>query len=234
MDFTEFANRLRDIIGGTDNTAAFTKSLFETVTDDTDALKDVSTETYKSYFNGNTSISRLAKKLLPRMSMEGFIEYIEQFEGDTLQRLADAFEKDIPDINACNVAVKLSEQFETIIKAAARKKRKAPTPPPAESTMSADQEEIINNMKAGLLAFAQRADEVVHEMAEKSRENKRKHAEEQAQYEKIDGEVVDDDEPEQAKDSSGNTTIIQHQTNVIQNGDNNSNITNNGTININL
>lgn len=234
MDFTEFANRLRDIIGGTDNTAAFTKSLFETVTDDTDALKDVSTETYKSYFNGNTSISRLAKKILPRMSMEGFIEYIEQFEGDTLQRLADAFEKDIPDINACNVAIKLSEQFETIIKAAAGKKRKAPTPPPAESTMSADQEEIINNMKAGLLAFAQRADEVVHEMAEKSRENKRKHAEEQAQYEKIYGEVVDDDEPEQAKDSSGNTTIIQQQTNVIQNGDNNSNITNNGTININL
>jgi len=36
---------------------------------------------------------------------------------------------------------------------------------------------------------------------------------------------------EQPKDES-NTTIIQHQTNVVQNGDNNINLTNNGTINI--
>ena len=92
----------------------------------------------------------------------------------------------------------------------------------------------MNNIKAGLLVFAKAADAVVHEAAEKSRENKRKHAEEQAQYEKIDAEVVTDEEPEQTKDSGGNTTIIQHQNNVVQTGDNNVNITNNGTLNLNL
>ena len=103
-----------------------------------------------------------------------------------------------------------------------------------EEAPAEDQEEIMNNIKAGLLVFAKAADAVVHEAAEKSRENKRKQAEEQAQYEKVDAEVVTDDEPEQTKDSSGNTTIIQHQNNVVQTGDNNVNITNNGTLNLNL
>lgn len=103
-----------------------------------------------------------------------------------------------------------------------------------EETYAEDQEEILGNMVNFISGFNRAAKIVLHQAAEQSRENKRKHAEEQAQYEKIDGEVVDDDEPEQTTDSGGNTTIIQHQTNVIQNGDNNSNITNNGTININL
>lgn len=34
--------------------------------------------------------------------------------------------------------------------------------------------------------------------------------------------------------SKQNTTVIQQQTNVVQNGDNNINLTNNGTINIKL
>lgn len=233
MDFTEFANRLRDTIGGKANTIRFTKTLFETITDDTDALKDVKNNTYKAYFNGSTSITGMARKISPSMNMDGFIEYIEGFE-ESQQRLADTFIDVIPDIDACNCSIKLADLFESIVKEAAARKRKSPSSQPAESTYSEDLEEIASNIRPALLQFAQAADALLHQTAEKSRENKRKHAEEQAQYEKIDGEVVDDDEPEQAKDSSGNTTIIQHQTNVIQNGDNNSNIMNNGTININL
>ena len=41
------------------------------------------------------------------------------------------------------------------------------------------------------------------------------------------------DSQEQPKEEA-NTTIIQQQTNVVQNGDNNINLTNNGTINIKL
>ena len=41
--------------------------------------------------------------------------------------------------------------------------------------------------------------------------------------------VPEDDEPQKQ-----NTTIIQQQTNVVQNGDNNINLTNNGTINFKI
>lgn len=40
--------------------------------------------------------------------------------------------------------------------------------------------------------------------------------------------------PENEEPSNQNTTVIQQQTNVVQNGDNNINLTNNGTINIKL
>lgn len=53
----------------------------------------------------------------------------------------------------------------------------------------------------------------------------------------IEAEVVDDEEPSGAADEDKEDkkiTVIQHQTNVVQNGENNINLTNNGTINFNL
>ncbi len=235
MTFPEFAQKLNSLIGGGENTVRFTHSLFETVApEDADMLAEYSDSSYKHYYNGKTSISKLAKRIMPHLYMVGFEEYIDNQEGDTVQRIADGFSDDIPDIYAGNCGSKLATLFESIILEAAGVQKTVPAPTPAKNSLSEDQEEIMNNIKAGLLVFAKAADAVVHEAAEKSRENKRKHAEEQAQYEKIDAEVVTDEEPEQTKDSGGNTTIIQHQNNVVQNGDNNVNITNNGTLNLNL
>ncbi|MEG1406929.1 MAG: hypothetical protein RSD23_03650 [Ruthenibacterium sp.] len=52
--------------------------------------------------------------------------------------------------------------------------------------------------------------------------------------ETIAAEVVDDHEPSGAVDEDKKITVIQHQTNVVQNGENNFNLTNNGTMNFNL
>lgn len=55
--------------------------------------------------------------------------------------------------------------------------------------------------------------------------------------ETIEAEVVDDYEPSGAADEDKEDkkiTVIQQQTNVVQNGENNINLTNNGTINFNL
>lgn len=55
--------------------------------------------------------------------------------------------------------------------------------------------------------------------------------------ETIEAEVVDDYEPSGAADEDKEDkkiTVIQHQTNVVQNGENNFNLTNNGTMNFNL
>lgn len=56
----------------------------------------------------------------------------------------------------------------------------------------------------------------------------------QVEAETVEAEVVDDNEPSGAADEDKEDkkiTVIQHQTNVVQNGENNFNLTNNGTMN---
>lgn len=50
----------------------------------------------------------------------------------------------------------------------------------------------------------------------------------------VEAEVADDEMPSGAAPEEQKITIIQHQTNVVQNGENNFNLTNNGTMNFNL
>ena len=56
----------------------------------------------------------------------------------------------------------------------------------------------------------------------------------QDKSETIEAEVVDDEEPSGAAAEDKKITVIQQQTNVIQNGENNFNLTNNGTMNFDL
>ena len=50
----------------------------------------------------------------------------------------------------------------------------------------------------------------------------------------IEAEVADDEVPSGAAKEDKKITVIQHQTNVVQNGENNFNLTNNGTMNFNF
>lgn len=52
--------------------------------------------------------------------------------------------------------------------------------------------------------------------------------------EPIEVEIVDDEQPSDAAKEDKKITVIQHQTNVVQNGENNFNLTNNGTMNFNF
>lgn len=72
MEFFEFAQILRPIIGGSDNTSVFVCTLFDAIiTDDgRDILEEVKPCTYKTYFNGNTGISRIAQKISPYIEPE--------------------------------------------------------------------------------------------------------------------------------------------------------------------
>ncbi len=56
----------------------------------------------------------------------------------------------------------------------------------------------------------------------------------QEKSETVKTEFVDDDEPSSAASEGKKITVIQHQTNVVQNGENNFNLTNNGTMNFNF
>ena len=186
MNFQEFAHLLSPSIGAGNSTHAFARSLFEAIVieDGLDILNGYDKESFKAYYNGNTKISGLARKISPYVEPFGFSEYIGSFQDCATQGLCEAFQKYIPDINLHNAADKLADLFASIIREAAAATRK----PTGKSVRTDSDAEFIE------------------------------------------AEVVDDEMPSGAAGEDKKITVIQQQTNVIQNGDHNVNLTNNGTI----
>ena len=96
-----------------------------------------------------------------------------------------------------------------------------------------DEEVITESLSKGLLVFADALQANTHQIAEQIRANKKKDSSED-EPETVEAEVVDDKEPSGAAEGDKKTTVIKQQTNVVQNGDNNVNVTNNGTMNFNF
>lgn len=129
MEFKVFAKKLKDVIGGASNTKIFTKTIFETMMNESgpELLKSTSPDTFKAYFNGNTSISKIAALVLANLSDEyEFPSYLEGFGDTTAQLLADEFVDDIPNISAANASTKITELFLEILKEASGKKKSTP------------------------------------------------------------------------------------------------------------
>jgi hypothetical protein len=125
MEFKDFAQLLYPIIGGSSTQAAFVKTLFDTIMVDEgrDILEERSDVTYRTYFNGTNSISRIARKILPYIETENFVEYIETFPDETVSSLCDSFRHDLPGIDSFNAGPKLAELFRNILREAASQKR---------------------------------------------------------------------------------------------------------------
>lgn len=102
MEFKDFVQILHPIIGGSSSQAAFTKTLFDVlVTEDGQSAVDEPTETtYRSYFNGQTGISRIAKKISPYIETENFVSYIHEFSDETVQVSVTAFGNTYPQLTA--------------------------------------------------------------------------------------------------------------------------------------
>ena len=129
MEFKVFAKKLKNVIGGKSNTKIFTKTLFETMMNESgpELLKDTSLDTFKAYFNGNTSISRVAALVLANLSEDDdFSTYLEGFGETTAQLLADEFKDDIPDINSVNASLKITDLFLEILREASGKEKSTP------------------------------------------------------------------------------------------------------------
>ena len=129
MEFKVFAKKLKNVIGGKSNTKIFTKTIFETMMNESgpELLADTSQDTFKAYFNGNTSISKVAALILANLSDDDeFPSYLEGFGDTTAQLLADEFKNDIPDINSVNASLKITELFLEILKEAAGKEKSTP------------------------------------------------------------------------------------------------------------
>lgn len=129
MEFKKFAKKLKNIIGGKSNTQVFTKTIFETLMNESgpELLKGTSPNTFKAYYNGNTSISKIAPLVLANLSDEDeFSAYLDGFGASTSQLLADEFVDEIPDINAVNASSKIYDLFLLILKEASVKKKSTP------------------------------------------------------------------------------------------------------------
>lgn len=129
MEFKVFAKKLKNVIGGKSNTKLFTKTIFETMMNESgsELLADTSLETFKSYFNGNTSISKVAALILANLNEnDEFPSYLEGFGETTAQLLADEFKNDIPDINSVNASLKITDLFLEILREAAGKEKSTP------------------------------------------------------------------------------------------------------------
>lgn len=85
------------------------------------------------------------------------------------------------------------------------------------------------NLVRGISTIATAFEAQKHAMAEEIRKNSRREETSSDSEDSAQGEESSADTPQENK-----KTIIQQQTNVIQNGDNNVNVTNNGTINFNF
>ena len=128
MEFKEFANLLKPIIGGSSNTYRFCKTLFESIMcdDGSQYLDGISQASFKAYYNGNSSISRIAPTVLAHLENENFTDYIDNFGDATTDLLVKAFEPHIADIDKFNASTKIADLFVEILHNAASKKKSTP------------------------------------------------------------------------------------------------------------
>ena len=239
MKFSEFVQLLYPIIGAGNPTHAFTRSLYETIVTEEgqSILEDYSAETFKAYYNGNTSITRLAQKVIAYIEPEEFCGYIAEFSDATIQNLCNSFEEYIPGITLHNASEMLAEFFVAIIKEAASAKKKPATRVKSEESAAGvgqtDEDAITESLGKALSVFADALEENKHQMAERIRRNKGKTGSPEDEPKTAEAEVVDEELPSGAAEED-KRTVIHQQTNVIQNGENNVNVTNNGTMNFNF
>ena len=128
MNFPTFANKLKKVIGGDSNTSEFTKTLFEAMISDPELIKNKKKDTYKAYFNGKTSISRVSSLVLSNLNNSSeFKSYIKSFGKQSIQMLTDEFSEDIEEINAANASTKIYDLFLDILKEASANKKSTQT-----------------------------------------------------------------------------------------------------------
>lgn len=154
MKFTEFAHKLKPIIGGSYNTPIFVKTLFESIITEEGLLhlEDVSNNTFKAYYNGQTKITKIAQRILPHIEPEQFINYLDTFSEATTQRLCDTFRPNIESLNLHNTSEKIAYYFEEILTSAASKERKASNKKTKKIEGSTPSENISNKFSTTTLS----------------------------------------------------------------------------------
>ena len=117
MQFNEFAQKLSQVIRAGANTVNFTKAMLEAIVieEGQDILDSYKEASYKNFFNGNTSINGISKKIAVYVNPKEFIEYLKLFPKNTTKQLYNIFKDDIDNIKPSNTYEKIAELFANII-----------------------------------------------------------------------------------------------------------------------
>lgn len=127
MNFQEFVNLTRPVIGGKSSSHKFVRTLFDAILSDSgrDILDDYSENTYKAYGNGRTQITKIAQAISPHIDPVEFATFIYQTGESAQLELCERFSTHLPSINVKNVGDELADLFADIIREAAGAKRKS-------------------------------------------------------------------------------------------------------------
>ena len=128
MNFKEFVELTRPVIGGKGGIQKYVRTLFDAILteDGSDILENYSDSSFKSYGNGNVQITEIAKAMSPHLDLVEFASFIFQAGESAQLQLCERFSPYLPNINACNVGDEIASLFADIIWEAAGTKRKSP------------------------------------------------------------------------------------------------------------
>lgn len=215
MEFKDFVQILHPIIGGSSSQGAFVKTLFDVIVteDGQSALDEQSEVTYRSYFNGQTGISRIAKKINPYIETENFVSYIHDFSDETVSSLCDSFRGHLPEIDGFNAGRQLADLFLSILKNAAGAKRKSAPKDANEGAGKTPYDVLTEKILASGRAMADAWGKAMQAMAD-----------DMSGSDAVEAEVVDGEEPSGAAEEPARpetkVQIIEKATVVNQYGEN--------------
>ena len=128
MNFVEFVNITRPIIGGKDGIHIYVRTLFDAILTENgkEILDSYSIESYKAYAGGKTSINGISKAMVQYVDPVEFSSFIFNTEESAQIALCEQFTVFLPNINVNNVGDEIAELFANIIRTAAQTKRKKP------------------------------------------------------------------------------------------------------------
>lgn len=156
MSFIEILHTLKPIIGGGDSTHLFTRKIFEILLTEEGLwiLEGISENTFKAYYNRNTNISKISRRMALYIEPEQMIHYFNGMSDATIELLTYKLQLLIPDITISNAPERISHYLvETIIESASQErsipstKANKPNPkhkPIANSKDSSDNEGYDN------------------------------------------------------------------------------------------
>ncbi|MBK5898037.1 NACHT domain-containing protein [Catonella massiliensis] len=126
MQFKEFVQKLFSAISDGESTSSFTKTMLENIVTEKglDILNGYQPSSYRAYYNGNTSITKISKKINAHIEHMEFVAYIGDLSDASVEQLCRIFKEDIPNIEPLNAPEKLAELFAKIITDAAGAKKK--------------------------------------------------------------------------------------------------------------
>ena len=119
--FYEFAQKMGSVIKGKITNGDFTFRLFAAVLPEKkkDLLGNIPDSTLRGYYNGNSEITQVAKRIYADASAASFENFINDLGKGAKTKLSEVFSDDLTDITPDNAGKLLSKLFLEIIKDAA-------------------------------------------------------------------------------------------------------------------